>query len=123
LDHAALAGLRVFLVEDEMVVSLLIEDVLADEQCIVVGPFARVADALEAARTEVADVAVLDVNVAGVKVYPVADVLVERGIPHLFLSGYGPSAIQDERPHACVCSKPFRPEQLVALLVDLVSGR
>ena len=106
-----------------MVVSLLIEDVLADERCIVVGPFARVADALEAARSEAIDVAVLDVNVAGVKVYPVADVLIERDIPHLFLSGYGASAIQDERPHARVCGKPFRSEQLVAMITALVSER
>ena len=122
MDNAALAGLRVLLVEDEMVVSLLIEDVLADAQCIVVGPFARVADALEAAQTETVDVAVLDVNVAGVKVYPVADVLAERGTPYLFLSGYGPNAIQEERPHARVCSKPFRTEHLLAMLTDLVSN-
>ena len=106
-----------------MLVSLLIEEVLSDEQCIVVGPFARVADALEAARAEAIDVAVLDVNVAGVRVYPVADVLVERAIPHLFLSGYGPSAIQNERPHARVCGKPFRPAQLLTMLTELVSGR
>ena len=108
-------------VEDEMLVSLLIEDMLADARSIIVGPFDRVAQALAAARTENIDLAVLDVNVDGVKVYPVAEVLAARSIPFVFLSGYGQQAIPADRPDWRVCSKPFRQEELVALLARALS--
>ena len=84
-----LAGARVLVVEDEMLVSLLIEDILTDSKCIIVGPYDRVPAALEAARTLALDAAVLDVNLAGTKVYPVAEMLSARGIPFVLLSGYG----------------------------------
>ncbi len=118
----ALAGLRVLIVEDEMLVSLLIEDTLADEDCIIVGPFDDVAGALAAAQTELIDLAVLDVNLGGVKVYPVADMLAGRGIPFLLLSGYGPNAVPSDRPDWRVCSKPFKPKELVAQLVERVGA-
>jgi DNA-binding NtrC family response regulator len=113
----ALAGLRVLVVEDEMLISLLIEDVLADQNCAVVGPFERVSAALEAARSASFDLAVLDVNVGGVKIYPVAEVLATRNIPFVLVSGYGLAAIPPEHPDWQVCNKPFDPEDLVAALL------
>ena len=86
-----LAGKRVMVVEDEMLIALLVEDMLEDAGCIVVGPFACVSDALAAAKTEVVDLALLDVNVAGEKVFPVAHALEARGVPFLLLTGYGES--------------------------------
>lgn len=115
-----LAGLRVLVVEDEVLISLLVEDILAEQGCTVVGPYDRVADALKAARAETIDMAVLDVNVAGVKVYPVAEILAAREIPFLLLSGYGRQAIPPEHPTWRVCGKPFRPETLVTMLNDLM---
>ena len=120
--RVALTGLRVLIVEDEMMVSLLIEDTLIDEDCIVVGPFNTVGAALAAARTELIDAAVLDVNLGGTKVYPVAEMLAGRGIPFLLLSGYGPNAIPSDRPEWRVCSKPFKPTELVAQLVERVKA-
>jgi CheY-like chemotaxis protein len=73
--------------------------------------------ALEAARNEALDLAILDVNVAGVQVYPVADVLHARKIPFLFLSGYGRTAIPLEHPDWQVCAKPFHQEDLIGMLV------
>lgn len=105
-----------------MLVSLLIEDMLADEQCVVVGPFSRLPDALVAARTENIDVAILDVNIDGDKVFPVAEILAARQIPFLFLSGYGQQAIPRDRPHWRVCSKPFRPQELAEMLVEQLQG-
>ena len=70
--HPELAGKRVLVVEDELLVALLVEDMLAEAGCIVVGPFARVRDALAAVQAEAIDVALLDVNVAGERVFPVA---------------------------------------------------
>jgi CheY-like chemotaxis protein len=122
LARATLTGLRVLVVEDEMLVSLLIEDILADHECIVVGPFARVSDGLAAARTLPLDAAILDVNVGGAKVYPVADLLAARGIPFVFLSGYGQNAVPQDRPEWRVCGKPFRERDLIRMLVEQVRG-
>jgi two-component SAPR family response regulator len=122
VDSAALAGLRVLVVEDEMLVSLLIEDILNDASCIIIGPFDRVSRALAAARTERIDLAVLDVNVDGVKVYPVAEVLDARQIPFVFLSGYGQQAVPADRPDWRMCAKPFRPQDLTEMLARQVKG-
>jgi CheY-like chemotaxis protein len=118
-----LAGARVLVVEDEMLVSLLIEDALSDSQCTIVGPYDRVPAALEAARTLALDAAVLDVNVAGTLVYPVAEALSARGIPFLLLSGYGPGAVPIEHASWRVCSKPFRMERLMAMLAEQIATR
>jgi CheY-like chemotaxis protein len=120
-SRSGLAGARVLVVEDEMLVSLLIEDVLTDSECIVVGPYDRVPTALEAARTLALDAAVLDVNLAGTKVYPVAEMLSARGIPFLLVSGYGAGAVPIEHPSWQVCSKPFRPEQLITMLAEQIA--
>ena len=122
MEDALPAGLRVLVVEDEMLVSLLIEDALANEQCVIVGPFDRVDSALEAARTEILDAAVLDVNIDGSTVYPVADALAARHVPFLFLSGYGRQAIPSDHPEWQVCNKPFRPNDLIGTLAEQVWG-
>lgn len=118
----ALASKRVLVVEDELLVSMLIEDILADEECQVIGPFTTVFDALSAARNEAIDIALLDVNLRGEKVYPVAEILTERGIPFVFLSGYGPDAIPDDHPGWRACSKPFSPNDLTRILTEQIQA-
>jgi DNA-binding response OmpR family regulator len=117
-----LGGKRVLLVEDEMLVSLLIEDALTDSKCVIVGPYDRVPAALEAARTLALDAAILDVNLAGTKVYPVAEMLSARSIPFLLLSGYGRGATPIEHPTWPVCDKPFKIEQLLAMLAEQIAS-
>ena len=119
--RVSLAGLRILLVEDEFLVSLLIEDILENEHCTIVGPFDRFDPALEAARSVEIDVAILDVNLAGTRSYPVAEVLTERNIPFVFLSGYGSDAVPSDHPEWAVCSKPFRPSDLVEGLLAQVN--
>ncbi len=121
MSEASLAGLRVLVVEDEMLISMLIEDVLAEQGCSIVGPFSRVGDALDAAANHPIDVALLDVNVAGTQVYPVAERLHARRIPFLLLSGYGETAIPADRPTWQACVKPFRTEELVRRIAALVA--
>jgi CheY-like chemotaxis protein len=115
-EGSVLTGLRVLVVEDEMLVSLLIEEMLIDHACAIIGPFASVPAAVEAAMTEEIDVALLDVNIGGLKVYPVANALMARRIPFLFLSGYGESAVPKDRPEWRVCSKPFREGDLIEMM-------
>ena len=117
-----LAGKRVLVVEDEMLVALLVEDMLTQAGCIIIGPFARVRDALAAVKTEVVDLALLDVNVAGKKVFSVAHALEERGVPFLFVTGYGQDALPRDRPDWEACSKPFLPEQLAKRLARKIEA-
>jgi two-component SAPR family response regulator len=117
-----LAGKRVLIVEDEALVAFMLECFLAEVGCIPVGPCNSVAKALEAVWTEAFDLAVLDVNLNGEMVYPVAYALAERHIPFLFVSGYGKSAIPPGRNDWKVCVKPFTIDDLAAMLVAVIAG-
>ena len=111
-----LEGKRVLVVEDEYLISLVVQEVLSDAGCIVVGPFGRVQDALMAAQLETVDIALLDVNVAGERVFPVAYLLEEKGTPFLFATGYGQSAFPRDRPGWEACTKPFKSGELIECL-------
>lgn len=102
------AGMRVLLVEDEGVVAMLLEDILGELGCEVVGPVAQVHKAVEMAQHEMIDAAILDVNLNGRDVYPVADALAARNIPFIFATGYSKDSLRapyDGRP---MLQKPFQ---------------
>lgn len=122
MTEAILGGRRVLVVEDEVLVAMLVETALEDEHCTVVGPFSSLGEALQAARSEVLDLAVLDINLAGELVFPVAEVLSERGVPFLLLSGYGEVALPRNGSHWPICTKPFRMDELVAVLGRLMTA-
>ena len=111
-----LKGLRVLVVEDEALISMLLEDFLADMGCEVVATAARLDDAMAKARTLALDAALLDVNLAGQVSYPVAGVLQSRGIPFAFSTGYGTAGLPDGLEGAPVLAKPFQQEQLAEVL-------
>ncbi len=121
MDDAFSQARRVMVVEDELLVAMLIEDTLVDHGYVVVGPFSNVADALVAARDERIDLALLDVNLRGERVYPVAELLERRGIPFLLLSGYGSDAIPAACAHWEACSKPFMPGELTRRMALLMA--
>ena len=104
--HASrvLAKKRVLIVEDELLVALMIEDLLADLGCEVVGPFGSVAQALSAAGSEPIDLAVLDVNLGGEMVYPVAERL-GYGIL-TFVSAFMLAAIMNPTTIVSSCTHP-----------------
>ncbi|WP_084165038.1 response regulator [Skermanella stibiiresistens] len=79
---------RILVVEDETLVAMDLEDMLLSAGCEVIGPVAKVARGLALARSEPLDGAILDINVAGELVYPIAEVLSGRGIALVFASGY-----------------------------------
>ncbi len=86
-------GRRVLVVEDEFLVSLATTDLLESVGCEVVGPAARLATAVQLARSESLDAALLDIDIAGETVWPVALELQHRGVPFLFLSVHVPLMI------------------------------
>lgn len=122
--YPALFGLQIFLVEDEAMVAAMLEDMLAEFGCILAGAAASVADALAAVRaTAEIDAAILDVNLGGQKVYPVADILVRRKVPIVFSTAYGPADLAKRYPQSRLLEKPYQPPALAELLVELARQR
>ena len=104
----ALNGRRVLVVEDESLVAMLLETILEDMGCTPVGPASNIDDGEAMARDTVdLDAALLDVNVAGRQVFPVAAALKERGVPFVFSTGYGEGGLPDEWRGVTTIQKPF----------------
>ena len=108
--------MRVLVVEDEAIVSMLVEEFLEELGCEVAATASRLDDALEKAGSVPVDLAVLDVNLAGRLSYPVAELLLARGVPVVFATGYGSAALPAVLHGVTVLSKPFQQEQLAAAL-------
>jgi CheY-like chemotaxis protein len=118
-EVADLTGLRVLVVEDEMMVSMLIEDMLSDLGCTVIGPASRLDEAIELTRTTEIDCAVLDVNLGGQPIFPLADILREKGAPFAFATGYGDAGLREVDRGSPVLQKPFREGDLARILGEL----
>jgi CheY-like chemotaxis protein len=114
---------RVLLVEDEAMIAMLIEDMLADLGCDVVATAGQVDEAVSLARSGSFDLAFLDLNLRGVPSYPVAQALRERGIPFAFVTGYGTVGTDPAHADAPVLQKPFRESQLEAVVQRLRAER
>jgi CheY-like chemotaxis protein len=114
-----LAGRRVLVVEDEMMILMTIEDMLGDLGCVVTAA-ATVDQALAFVDAQAFDVAMLDVNLNGNKSYPVADSLTARGVPFLFSTGYSDHGMREGYRDRPVLRKPFKYEQLVEILRRLI---
>jgi CheY-like chemotaxis protein len=98
---------RILVVEDEAMISMLLEDMVLDCGGEIVGPVARFDDALELAHKAEFGVAVLDLNLNGTLSYPIADVIRERGIPVIFATGYGANGLLDRFRDCPTLQKPF----------------
>ncbi|MFC0204023.1 response regulator [Novosphingobium soli] len=117
-------GLRVLVVEDEFLVSMLLEEMLADLGCEVVGPYATLPAALAGARGEAYDVAVVDLNLAGEKADPIIAELAARNVPLAIASG-GYEAETGHKPTALL-NKPYSANQLdetIDILRAALDGR
>ena len=113
--------LRVLIVEDEMLVAMNLEDMLLELGHEVAGIAGRLGAALALAKDAAFDAAILDVNLAGEKSFPVADLLAERGLPFLFATGYGLQGIEERYRSRTVLQKPFRSADLEAALATLAA--
>jgi CheY-like chemotaxis protein len=115
-----LAGRRLLVVEDEMMVLLHIEDTLADLGCTSVSAASTVDQALDLINAHDFDAAMVDVNLDGRKSYPVADALAARGVPFVFSTGYSGQTLDDGYRDRPVLGKPYREADLVAVLAELL---
>ena len=104
----------VLVVEDEFIIALDLSETVKDLGYDVEGPFDGNEDAFEAIEEEMPDVAILDVFTADGEVYPLADRLVEAGVPIIFHSGHvPPEEVRNRYPEAQACSKPCPPDRLI----------
>ncbi|WP_204259556.1 response regulator [Lichenicola cladoniae] len=113
---------RVLIVEDEAMISMMIEDCLDHLGYDVVAVASHLDDGLEKARTLDIDVAVLDVNLHGKLSYPIAEMLVDRHIPFIFATGYGRAGLPENLRNVLVVTKPFREQQLADALRAATAG-
>lgn len=107
-----LAGRRVFIVEDESLVAMMLEDILADIGCEVAGMAFRYTDALAKAESLSFDIAILDVNLSGEYTYPIAEVVARRGLALMFSTGYDAMSLPPSLQSTPVVQKPFQQPDL-----------
>jgi CheY-like chemotaxis protein len=117
-----LSGLRLLVVEDEAIVAMLLEDMLADLGCVVAGSAGDMPRGVAFAEDDALalDAAVLDINLGGDNVFPVAERLVARGVPFIFATGYGRDGVAPAFAGIPVLSKPFDPRALEAALITVL---
>ncbi len=110
-------GRRVLVVEDDIVIAMLLEDMLRELGCKVIGPANTLPQAFTLAEANaVIDVAFLDVNLRGEAVFPLADTLQSRGVPMIFSTGYGEGGLREADAGAQILFKPYRSHQLATAL-------
>ena len=114
---APLSGRRVLVVEDEVAISMLLEDMLMELGAEVVGPASRIAGALDLVAGETLDLAILDVNVGGQPIYPVAEALDAKGVRYLFSTGYGSNGLEEAYRGKLVLQKPFTEKELEKMVL------
>jgi CheY-like chemotaxis protein len=116
----SLQGKRVLLVEDDVLLLMSLQDMVAGFGCSVADSAMAVAPALSLARDAPIDVAVLDVNLNGELVTPVAELLVARGVPFIFATGYDARILPSlaDRPRV---AKPYSAEQIRDALLQALA--
>jgi CheY-like chemotaxis protein len=115
------AQIRVLVVEDEYLIRMLVEDMLADLGYVVAAAVGTVTAASELAVSGDFNAAVLDVNLNGNEIFPVADILDRRGLPFVFVTGYGERTLPERYRNRPALQKPFQADQLGAALGGLLA--
>ena len=114
--QSATPAKRILVVEDELMIRMLLEDMLGELGYTVAAEAARIEEALEAAKNADFDSAILDVNLNGQPISPVADALVARGMPFVFATGYGERGLPEPYRDRPTLKKPFQMDGLKQML-------
>ena len=105
-------GKRVLVVEDELMIRMLLQDMLADLGHTLAGEAGRIEEALALAKEGEFDVAILDVNLNGQPISPVVEILIKRGLPFVFVTGYGQRGVPEPYRNTPTLQKPFQANAL-----------
>lgn len=109
---------KILVVEDESILAMLLEDFLADLGYAVPAVASTVANALEILATQDIHFAILDINLGGEKSFPIADALVARGIPFIFMTGYGAAGVPEHLRGRYILQKPYGADNLKRALQE-----
>ncbi len=122
MSGVALAGRRILVVEDSPLIAAVLEDMLGDMGCVVIGPTGNMAFAVDLAKAEALDAAIIDLNIRGGKVYPVAEVLRDRDVPFLLASGYADWTLREDFKDRPRLTKPYDAQTVEQKLLNLLEG-
>jgi len=111
---------RLLIVEDEYLIRLLLEDMLVELGCSIAAVASNLDEGKQAAQTTEIDLAILDVNIDGQQVFPIADVLRKRGLPFIFITGYGARGLPEAYRNTPTLQKPFQMQDLKATLARVL---
>ena len=112
----------ILVVEDEYLIRMLLEDMLDELGFKVAAAVGSIAEAQQHASGENFQAAILDVNVDGQEIFPVADALAARGLPFVFVTGYGESSLPERFRGRPALQKPFQADRLKATLDKLLAA-
>ena len=115
-------GGSVFLVEDEVMIRMMVADMLEELGYSVAAEAGEINEAVRLAGSTEFDIAILDVNVNGKVISPVAEVLANRGRPFIFATGYGAQGLPEEFRNRPTLQKPFQMETLAQVLASTLKG-
>jgi CheY-like chemotaxis protein len=122
LSKRELSNRNVLVVEDEMMIAMLIEDMLSEFGCKLVGPATSVPRALDLIGKEQVEIAVLDLNLDGQDTYAIAEALQRKNVPFVFATGYGSTGLRKEYGNRPVLQKPFQAKDLEIALAEALAG-
>jgi CheY-like chemotaxis protein len=115
-------GGSVFLVEDEAMIRMMVADMLEELGYSIAAETGEIEQALKLARTAKFDIAILDVNVNGKLISPVAEMIEARNRPFIFATGYGTQGLPPEYRDRPVLQKPFQMENLALMIERTLKG-
>ncbi|MBV8830492.1 MAG: response regulator [Acidobacteriaceae bacterium] len=121
MSNSGLAGRRVFLIEDESLVAMLIEDALTELGCEIAGVASRFGEAMEKTKSLSFDVAILDLDLNGQRTLPIAEILLDREIPFVFATGYGATDLAAALQGVPILAKPFQQRDLERALCAAIA--
>jgi CheY-like chemotaxis protein len=116
-------GLRVLVVEDEAMIRILVTDMLGELGHTIAAEAGHIDQALELAQSAEFDLAILDVNLKGKLITPVAEMVMARGRPIIFATGYGADGLPEQFRGLSTLQKPFQLEALAAMIDEVMDPR
>jgi CheY-like chemotaxis protein len=118
--ETSVGGKRVLVVEDELMIRMLLQDMLTDLGHTLAGEAGRIDEALTLAKDGDFDVAILDVNLNGQPISPVVEILLQRGLPFVFATGYGQRGVPEPYRQTPTLQKPFQADALAHAIAAAV---